>query len=527
MNLLAQLNACCRRLWRDESGVVLAFTVVVFLSLFVIACSVYAVGENIRQRIELQNAADAAAYSAAVVQADALSRVAAINKAMSWTYVQMCRDQMNYILHTWLNNVVEKYEQDDQRRSALFAQHYSGINFVHDKNRRKDSWIGGAKETDKMVWLNKKQWVPISSIKSALQTFNLQNLQNTKNKIQENRNAIKAMEQDEIEILVNLPNRLNKVVENIIKSDICNTYNDSRTVNASGDIRFALLQGQNPQNDYCEPYNNEAQFLAAANAVSDSLGIGHDTWFPVHNNASGGWGRYRDYTQTYSKLIAEWKYHVEGYDSLRNCKIEKCPCGNNGRLFAANWSVHTIQDHWQSGGVKAESSRDNFFKTIVINPQQLKKTYFEKAGSLVVAVTRRNNNPLSFMASDPSAMGLYNFFTISQNRYAWSVAASRAGYFDGTSGSANDNGKYNPTFKSQTTSDWITSPKNLSEVNWDGLLIPIHQAWATSDSGKSILSALWGSAEWRKLNAGGSTKGLTSFADGNSVIIPEENMILH
>ena len=63
--------------------------------------SVYAAGETVRQRMELQNAADAAAYSGAAVQADTLSRVVCINQAMSWTYVMMNRRVMDYITDKW------------------------------------------------------------------------------------------------------------------------------------------------------------------------------------------------------------------------------------------------------------------------------------------------------------------------------------------------------------------------------------------------------------------------------------------
>ena len=50
--MLKESNNFCLRLWKDESGVVLAVTVVVLLTLFVMACSVYAIGETVRQRIE-------------------------------------------------------------------------------------------------------------------------------------------------------------------------------------------------------------------------------------------------------------------------------------------------------------------------------------------------------------------------------------------------------------------------------------------------------------------------------------------
>ncbi len=51
----------------DESGVAFAFTVTAALILFLFGAAVYACGETVRERIELQNTADAAAYSGALV----------------------------------------------------------------------------------------------------------------------------------------------------------------------------------------------------------------------------------------------------------------------------------------------------------------------------------------------------------------------------------------------------------------------------------------------------------------------------
>ena len=99
-------------LMRDESGVAFAFTVTVSLIIFLFGFAIYACGETVRQRIELQNAADAAAYSGALVQADTISRVAVINKAMAWNYVMMTRRQMDHIVGAWLTKVTERWEHD-------------------------------------------------------------------------------------------------------------------------------------------------------------------------------------------------------------------------------------------------------------------------------------------------------------------------------------------------------------------------------------------------------------------------------
>ena len=96
---------------RDEGFVVMS-TLAIFLFIFVLCAFVYAVGETIHQRIRLQNACDAAAYSAAVVQADGLSRMAVVNRAMAWSYVQMTNRQMDYATYRWLKLTCKHFGED-------------------------------------------------------------------------------------------------------------------------------------------------------------------------------------------------------------------------------------------------------------------------------------------------------------------------------------------------------------------------------------------------------------------------------
>ena len=108
-------NGRLRDIRRDDSGAALVITLGVFMFLVMVTGGVYAIGENVRQKIELQNAVDAAAYSAANVQADILSRMATVNRAMSWTYVQMCNRQMDYIVAKWLDFTVKQFKNDKKR----------------------------------------------------------------------------------------------------------------------------------------------------------------------------------------------------------------------------------------------------------------------------------------------------------------------------------------------------------------------------------------------------------------------------
>lgn len=99
-------------LGREEHGAALVVTLAMFFLMYLAIMGVFAVSTAVKERIHLQNACDAAAYSAAVVQADTLSRIATINRAMSWTYVDMTRLQMDYIVRHWLEHTCSHYEED-------------------------------------------------------------------------------------------------------------------------------------------------------------------------------------------------------------------------------------------------------------------------------------------------------------------------------------------------------------------------------------------------------------------------------
>ena len=133
------LKGEARRLVRDEGGVALMLTLGVFLFLFLACCGVYAVGETISRRVDLQNACDAGAHAAAVAQADALSRMAVVNRAMSWNYVQMTKMQLDYITYNWLKVTCNKFAADkkeclkhDSPWDILHPSNKSGWTFVPD-----------------------------------------------------------------------------------------------------------------------------------------------------------------------------------------------------------------------------------------------------------------------------------------------------------------------------------------------------------------------------------------------------------
>ena len=113
----------------DDSGIALAFTLVVFLFLALMIMSVYALGHTVRQKVELQAAVDNAAYAGALVQADSLSRIAVLNRALAWTYVQTNRRHTDYLMNRYSYDILRtfwfdsdfasQYEHDNSPRACV------------------------------------------------------------------------------------------------------------------------------------------------------------------------------------------------------------------------------------------------------------------------------------------------------------------------------------------------------------------------------------------------------------------------
>ena len=84
-----------------DEGFAIAMTILVWPLMLLTVSGIFVTGETIRQKMILQNAADAAAHAGAMVQADTLSRIAVINRMMAWTYVQANKMEMDYTVANW------------------------------------------------------------------------------------------------------------------------------------------------------------------------------------------------------------------------------------------------------------------------------------------------------------------------------------------------------------------------------------------------------------------------------------------
>lgn len=490
-------NRAVVRLWRDEDGVVLAITMIVFLALFMMACAVYAVGETVRQRVEVQNGADAGAYSAAIVQADTLSRVAAINRAMSWTYVQMVRMEMDYIVDKWLWLTLKRWNIDNEKMRA-----YNAPSPCH----RGLPWYGTGKGVSvgnganhKRILLNKHHLTTTDEIKAVRQAAAGQgkSYRALAPKIDRCRQEINAMNDKEKELIRRLPHRVKQTVIGILKDNAKDTWNDGFA--GGGNIMYALTQEEQPldKNFRVLTLKEEDDFLRHSDYIKeqgrtakDVFGPGTDEWF-VKQYKSDGPGLQRQYKRGHPILISEWDW----CSSLWQIVKDKCV---------------KVSQTSGSSSVKGDDNEiydQNYYITERAQPQVLQEVFFAKGGSLVVGLTRRLNNPFQFMAVGRDVGVLTPFTVNGGHRYMWTVSAAIAGYNPKPRQEAQ--GKYEVTYEDNAGDKlW-----NLKTSDWDALLIPLHRAWAKgkdrSWQGKTagrILSQMK-DGPWRPLYGGGGALG--------------------
>jgi hypothetical protein len=491
--MLKEANSFCLRLWKDESGVVLALTVVVFLMLFVMACSVYAVGETIRQRIEVQNAADAAAYSGAVVQADTISRVAVINRAMAWTYVQMGRMEMDYIIDKWLERAVMLWKIDNRmvkafaRASTCSTGPFTGPD---------DWWTGcyGGYVMREHILLNKWQCVEAAEIERETRKVDSNRLAR---EIDEYRRNIEDMNRTEVDLIEDMPKQIEEAVVSVLKQNVIGDYNDALAGDA--DFMFVLLQKEQALDNF-DPLrlDEEDLFLIYADyfgGAFEAFGPGTDDWWhlgyydpPVHPR-QGGLQRY--YRQTGRTLIAEWKWHGGLWQLVGDPPVCVLVSQINGQNMVRGIDV------WETP----------YFTTERCEPWKLKPDFFARGGAIVVGLSRRMNNPFYFIFRTAGESGIFKAFTVDDgNHFMWGVAAAIASFNPRWPGDSN--GEYDPTYWDGGIED-----QNLRNTDWDATLLPLHRAWAdgkarswSGETAGEILATVRG-GPWEALYGGGGALG--------------------
>lgn len=499
--MIIELNNFIRRLWCDDDGVVLALTAVVYLTLFVIACSVYAVGEHLRNRIILQNAADAAAYSAAVVQAEAISRIAAINRAMAWNYAQVCKMKREYILDEWIRRVYREWYNNYNSMSTRGTTRCGEGLYRWYAGRKKD-WEG------KEIRIN-GTWYSASEFFDRMNAVpNEQRYEELEERINLLLSDISEMNVAEEAIIATLSDAIDATFRHVCGS---NLDNGSLTLfrRRDPDDYFEIL----PSTMQCE---EEFLRYAVDNNPENEFGPGTNEWFNLQEPSNDSGGFSRNYS---GNLFAKWYYGYEKWKKKTYYYYVETPSGQKKTSYKK--CTKTSSDY-KERAVYAERydvvhvDVDSVFA----RPQRLTPGFFAGDGTLVAAVAMPLRNPLTIMLAAGGKAGIFSFFEppAKSSQYMWAVSAARAGYRAGAK-----EGAYAIVRDHEDLSDdW--DKVNLSEMDWDAVLLPLrrarstyganstHDAWQ-HESASAILSDLWSANDWQPVG-GGSMKSVNTNSSG-------------
>ena len=110
MSALTRLRRGALALHRDEQGAAMLFAAFTFLALSFSLMFVFQVGMISTDRIQMQNAADAAAYSGALMEANSLNAIGQLNDGMAYLHYTLLR----YVVDCITVRTLEPYLRHDQ-----------------------------------------------------------------------------------------------------------------------------------------------------------------------------------------------------------------------------------------------------------------------------------------------------------------------------------------------------------------------------------------------------------------------------
>lgn len=507
----------------DESGVALAVTILMFSLLFLSFASVYAIGTATREKIHLQNAADAAAYSAAVVQADTLSRLATINRAMAWTYVQQTRRKMDYIVYKWLEMTLREYDRDYNEARSWHLQGTCPHHRYHSPNVA--WWSIGMDCLYPTIDLNgHMELVPL--VRASLPLFNAHLLTQTKSatipmvgtaglaaQMIEDNAAIVAMNLAEDDLALKMKGRMKAAAESTLDANIPSDW--------KGNVFFSYhhddgVAGLLPTPSYLRLAKNNApderQFVGGVYSDSEyqdeADGVfkeGINDWFVLskrHGARAGGneTGLKRAYLRRGEKdaLYSAWSWY-----SIYCIYIPPTPDSPEVHIPVPHFPLIT------NNKVFGDDPSHSHYETATAMPWFVDLDYFSSDGTVSVGVARRADNVWSRITG--TAQGLFAAFTPSV-QWTWAFSSAKAGYHR-PSDSDRDSRAYDISWRGDSqghgfeTVDGERKYWNLCETDWDAVFLPVRKAKTMANAsvwtiGSTGFMQDWVTGTWTPLGGG-------------------------
>jgi len=468
-------------LGRGEEGVAMVVTLGIFMFLYVTCASVYAIGMAVKEKMHLQAACDAAAYSAAIVQADTFSRIATINRAMSWTYQQMTKRQMDYIVWQWLEETAEHYRADrrfaEDHAARRNRELSGGIQCERGIHLEHSGW-----DIDGMIRLNDSSqfvrdgqgrmlseleyhcgysgfgnWLQSGSIRDSFYSQgNRRPLGSRRTcglglQIDDDLRNIRDMSAVVESLARNLPQRVDEAVRGILTANV-------PAYMAGGDCQYYVAQERDPRGVYFKTLDNTAYgelvFLSLGNKVYrdalEAFGTGIDDWFRrggTRPGDSGDTGIHRLYDPerlgrtlhaTWTWWSKEWKCLRDPVTKSHTHALRGCArrCGHSHDAVRCactpEGSLKVRGNCWANNNRRYDNRFNGTIDGQVVwaKPLSLKQEYFGKngkSGTITVALARRNENPW-FSLFGRVGGGLYSAFSPVSNSWSYCFASAKAGY---------------------------------------------------------------------------------------------------
>ncbi len=522
-----------RRLWRDEEGAVFTLVVVVFLALSVTCFGVAGIGDAIRQKVEMQNAVDAAAYSGAVVQADIFSACAQINQAVAWHYGSLLSATIEYINAKWLrhlrriadttyevesvcDNCGKRFEWSMTTPYGVGSRKTWGSAKNFEGALRADLGIAGQEEplTDVALWLRMERakhggggQLGIHATRDAIAK-----LCEVERELKQNATAmIRAEVHDVLRKNLDLPSvHWGGIDEECFFACDMDTGDDDeywfRRITLRGgddDTAWKHITGQFWGSTFMTGSGRSDEtmrwVLGLAIPATNQVGGVAEILNPDYWYRTGGGdefpGRYNS-----SAWYPEESPQEHWY--LRACiKYEKVgEHGTPGRCIS-HWVEEDVTDN-----VGASRYFDEYYnlKDFFVGDKEFtwyrRHPEYFRVGSINVGVVRRMRNLLA-MFDDGTGRSIFrvfdpSFWVVGGNRFMMTMASARAGYadiYDGGQTGADAYGLYNPTgdsnyaveqglgdrhkekWREEGWAEWNRG-YNGFWTDWDAVLMPVTRA---------------------------------------------------
>ena len=477
----------CRELATDTRGAALAITLAFVMPVYLLVIGIYGIGEVVRNKIELQNAADAAAYSAAVVQADYLSRMATVNKAMAWTYVDLQKRSLDLAMDLFCNYIFIQFQKDlntARQRNTPCHMHVPGLHYNCGTDILVNSLFleiagTGAGIPELAKKFNGQSLTQRFLLLQAFHTLSAQfkgkgSVTNTPKVAEYSLNITKMMAKLN-KLRQEYPKMVKQTAQQIAIANMMECKDDYFVNVSMGntDTGFLTMMGTE---------ENEKTFISFADPTLKDFspkkvfGPGTDDWI-VRKTIPGFW---RVYRQTKTHLYAKWDWFWTRWVHVNLGEIQlHLPPIFGGAIGQGHPEYHGY---------------DSFFPLIKKDlpiglavppaiPLTLTPLFFGKAGSITVAIARRTSNPFSVFSwsgrslTAPSILSAFNPSVAGGNRpeYMCAIASARAGYklYEKDKQKKFKSADYNLGYTlSSGEKEW-----NLVETDWDGVMLPVKNAW--------------------------------------------------